>query len=126
MSIHDLGSIGELVATIATVATLIYLALQIRENTMALRVEARRSEMQGASAYTSAIVGSPEVARILNAGLVDPTSLRPEEVTRFSFLLGNFLGAEAGAFEESRGAPKTVIIPSPLNSTTPEATVRRG
>jgi len=100
VTIQDLGSIGELIAAIATVATLIYLAVQIRANTTALRVEARRSELQGANAYTTAIIGSSEVARILNAGLVDPTSLPPEEVTRFSFLLGNFLGAEAGAFEE--------------------------
>ena len=33
MSIQDLGSIGELVAAVATVATLIYLSIQIRNNT---------------------------------------------------------------------------------------------
>ena len=38
MSIQELGSIGELVAGIATVATLIYLALQIRQNTLASKV----------------------------------------------------------------------------------------
>ena len=44
MTIQDLGSIGELIAAIATVATLIYLAVQIRANTTALRIEARRAE----------------------------------------------------------------------------------
>ena len=33
MTIQDLGSLGELVAAIATVATLIYLSIQIRQNT---------------------------------------------------------------------------------------------
>ena len=37
MSIQDLGSIGELIAALATVATLAYLAVQIRQNTRALR-----------------------------------------------------------------------------------------
>lgn len=32
MTIQDLGSIGELVAAVATLATLIYLSLQIRQN----------------------------------------------------------------------------------------------
>jgi len=100
VSIQDLGSIGELVAALATVATLFYLALQIRANTRALRLESRRAELRQGDVYTTSIVGSSEVARVFNAGLADPTSLGPEELTRFSFLLGNFFGAEAGVFDE--------------------------
>ena len=37
MTIQDLGSIGELIAAIATVATLVYLAVQLKQNTRALR-----------------------------------------------------------------------------------------
>jgi len=37
VTIQDLGSIGELVAAVATVATLMYLAVQIRQNTRAVR-----------------------------------------------------------------------------------------
>ncbi len=37
MTIQDLGSLGELIAAVATVATLVYLALQIRQNTHTLR-----------------------------------------------------------------------------------------
>ncbi len=37
MSIQDLGSLGELIAAIATVATLVYLAIQIRQNTTSSR-----------------------------------------------------------------------------------------
>lgn len=43
MTIQDLGSIGELVAAIATVATLIYLAAQIRQNTTAMKTSALNS-----------------------------------------------------------------------------------
>lgn len=37
MTIQDLGSVGELVVAIVTVVTLVYLALQIRSNTSAVR-----------------------------------------------------------------------------------------
>jgi hypothetical protein len=37
MSIQDLGSLGELIAALATLATLIYLAIQIRQNTATVR-----------------------------------------------------------------------------------------
>lgn len=36
MSFQDLGSIGELIAAIATVATLVYLTIQVRHNSLAL------------------------------------------------------------------------------------------
>jgi len=37
MSIQDLGSIGELIAAIATLGTLVYLAIQIKSNTTAIK-----------------------------------------------------------------------------------------
>ena len=37
MSIQDLGAIGELLAAVATLATLIYLALQIKQNTRSVQ-----------------------------------------------------------------------------------------
>jgi len=40
MNIQDLGSIGELIAAVATVLTLIYLATQIRQNTNQLKGDA--------------------------------------------------------------------------------------
>ena len=43
MTIQDLGSIGEVVGAIATVATLIYLAIQIRSHTYAVQSAAAQS-----------------------------------------------------------------------------------
>ncbi|HVH18917.1 MAG TPA: hypothetical protein VNF72_11495 [Myxococcota bacterium] len=43
MTLQDLGSIGEIVGAIATVATLIYLAIQIRANTSAVQSAAAQS-----------------------------------------------------------------------------------
>jgi hypothetical protein len=43
VTIQDLGSIGELIAAIATVATLVYLAIQIRQNTVSNRDASVRS-----------------------------------------------------------------------------------
>ena len=41
MTIQDLGSIGELVAAMATLGTLIYLALQIRQNSQTVKAQTR-------------------------------------------------------------------------------------
>lgn len=42
MNVQDLGSVGEVIAAIATVATLIYLTIQIRQNTKAIRATSAR------------------------------------------------------------------------------------
>ncbi len=86
MTIEQLGSIGELVAAVATVATLIYLSLQIRASTKISRVESRRATTAQAHEYSALIANSPELASILRTGLGDIGSLDPDERIRFNFL----------------------------------------
>ncbi len=100
MTIQDWGSLGELIAAVATVATLIYLALQIRANTIVSKAEARRATRVAAGGVSLAIVENGEVARIFRAGLGDPSKLEPEEWIRFSFLMGQLVGAISAAFDE--------------------------
>ena len=52
VTIQDLGSLGELIAALATLVTLFYLALQIRANTVLAKAEAKRGQ-QSASAASS-------------------------------------------------------------------------
>ena len=46
MTIQDLGSLGELIAALATVLTLGYLALQLRQNAKALRSQTFQQSSQ--------------------------------------------------------------------------------
>lgn len=102
VTIQDLGSIGELIAAFATVVTLAYLAVQIRNNTRATKAESRRNEIQTSAAILQPLVADPEVARMYNAGLADFASLSPEDQTRFSMLFGHIIGAEGAIFDEVR------------------------
>ena len=45
--LEDLGNLGDFIGGIAVVATLIYLALQIRQNTAALRMASRQDVVEG-------------------------------------------------------------------------------
>ncbi len=102
MTIQELGSLGELIAAVATVATLIYLAIQIRSNTVVAKAEARRSVRGLASPVYQSIVENAEVARIFREGLGDPSKLDPDEWVRFSFLMGQMIGATSSIFDEIR------------------------
>jgi len=56
MTLEDLGNIGEFIASIGVLITLIYLVIQIRQNTLATRIQTRQaiSEAQFANINTRA------------------------------------------------------------------------
>jgi len=55
MTLEDLGNIGEFVGAIGVVASLIYLALQTRQNTRAVRVASFRQISESISALSLSI-----------------------------------------------------------------------
>lgn len=87
MTIQDLGSVGELIAAIATVATLIYLAAQIRQNTSTVATSTYESVFNGYNELNLAIASDRDLARILDHGVTNPGSLDADEQVRFFLLM---------------------------------------
>jgi hypothetical protein len=87
MSVQDLGSIGELIAAIATLGTLIYLAIQIRQNTATIQLSAERGVWGDGQEWMSRIVENPELADLYRRGMRGD-SLEPNDRLRFRLLLG--------------------------------------
>jgi hypothetical protein len=87
VTIQDLGSIGEIVGAIATVATLLYLAVQIRHNTRESQAASRNSVSQTFINLLHHISGDSEVARIARRGFIQPDSLDDDETLRFDCIV---------------------------------------
>jgi hypothetical protein len=85
VSLQDLGNIGEFVAAIATLITLIYLALQIRQNTQTLRANSV-SELTENSLRAAALL--LEYSEVFLRGARDYSELSSDEKFRFRQLLG--------------------------------------
>ena len=85
MTIQDLGSMGELIAAVATVATLVYLAIQLKQNTRALRSQTFQQSSMGMSLTANAISSDGELARIVVKASDGLGDLSPEERIRFHF-----------------------------------------
>lgn len=91
MTIQELGSIGELIAAIATVATLLYLATQIRQNNRNLRESTSASMNQGWASINSRLSSDEQFAEIFMRGREDLESLNPVEVERFRAFVQDIL-----------------------------------
>lgn len=102
MTIQDLGSISEIVAAIATVITLIYLAIQIRLNTKATMDEATRSLVLANSEAANDLVRDGELADIMQRGFHGHGSLTPTEQMRHNLYLFAYYNQVDYAYERFR------------------------
>lgn len=87
MNWEAVGAIGEIVGAIAVVATLYYLALQIRENTARTRQVEANTNFQQVSPARLALAQSEQLAKVLAKGLEDLALLEPSEQIQFDALM---------------------------------------
>ncbi len=83
MTLQDLGNVGEFVAAIGVVVSLIYLAFQIRQNTGSIRASTEMTAMTAWNQVNAQLSGSADLAELLSRGSLDLESLDRGERTRF-------------------------------------------
>lgn len=86
MSLEDLGNIGEFIGSMAVLVTLIYLALQIRQNTAATKVQIRQAIADSQSANINLRATDERLPTII-AKVNSSQELTPEEEQRLYFHL---------------------------------------
>lgn len=87
MTLEDLGNLGDFVGGLAVIATLLYLAVQIRQNTKILRTSAEQAA--DPIAAIANIGQSPENAAVYHRGITDPSLLSDEERTHFYLMMAS-------------------------------------
>ena len=102
MTIQDYASIGEIVGAIATVITLAYLAVQIRQSTRATRAQSALNSQARNDIYATSIAENPQLADVFQRGLMDFGSLTDGERMQFTFLFSIIVGVVEGVFGEVR------------------------
>lgn len=100
MTISELGSIGELIAAVATIATLAYLGVQIRANTIATRSESLRGAASLRMQGQALISANREAASVFGRGLGDPRALDFAERIQFNFQFGILASIAESSFVE--------------------------
>jgi len=94
VTLDDLGSLGEFISGLAVVVTLVYLALQIRYNTRAVRSSMHQDMVESTLRIAESVSDKPDVGRIVLKADEDYDSLTKEEQIRFEAyaerVFGNF------------------------------------
>lgn len=102
MSVQDWGAIGELVSGVAVVITLVYLAVQIRQNTRAMRVQSLHTRHDAINQMYRDMYQTAGMPELLWKEQNDPESLTPVEKTSLDLRLISYLTTLQSLYYERR------------------------
>ena len=101
LTIQDLGALGELLGSIAVLATLVYLALQTRQNTMAIGAQLDAARISSSLSLTLTAATSNEIQEALNEDRIDAPPI--SQVRRGQFWGAVFLNFQWQLHQAGRG-----------------------
>jgi hypothetical protein len=99
-----LGNLGDFLGGIAVIITIVYLAVQVRQNTAALRVQSRQEIVESYRSFNRPFISDATVAPIWDQGLRSfPNQDEPDRSRFVALLVDQILHFQAAlALHESR------------------------
>ena len=89
--LEDLGNLGDFIGGVAVVVTLVYLAFQIRHNTMSVEAAAVQAASQSFADIVESFARDPDLMNLYLTGTRDYEALSGEEQQRFAAIMGSML-----------------------------------
>ena len=96
--LEALGNIGDFIGGIAVIATLLYLSVQVRQNTKLQRATALAAASTKMVAFNNLLGGNPTAARVFQIGLENFEDLSETERRQFLNLLRGLFSAYQHVF----------------------------
>ncbi|HEY3215325.1 MAG TPA: hypothetical protein VGK93_02410 [Candidatus Eisenbacteria bacterium] len=105
MNWETIATISQACGSLAVVVSLVYMAVQVRQGTRAIRAESARAAVAAMRDFNKAMIQDPVVARIFRLGAEDLSKLSDDERAQFGHLLFSFFKtAEELHYQFCRGA----------------------
>ena len=100
MKIERWRMLFEVVGFLAVVSSIIFLTLEVRQNTQAMQAAGIQDATNVARQQLLMLVGDSEVHRIEMLGHANPDQLTPEELRRYRYLIRSFWLGMQGLFRQ--------------------------
>ncbi|MEQ8694605.1 MAG: hypothetical protein RIC85_04700 [Gammaproteobacteria bacterium] len=93
MNWDAIGAIGEIIGALAVIATLIYVAIQVRHASAIAKANAYREIHHDVGQLFGDVMSNPELYRIWRSGLVEGQPLNDEDREKLGMILFRLFGA---------------------------------
>lgn len=90
MSLNEIYLVSQIAAAVLVAPTVLYLALQVRQNTSQMRANATHQYLQTAKDLNLALIANKQAASVYRRGVNSFDSLDDDEKTQFFFYAGQF------------------------------------
>lgn len=111
MRLGELSDLAQVIGAIAVVISIVYLAVQIRQNTRALGLSVHHAITDANAQILALLAQDPDLARLFRIGAGDFKALADDDRSRFNCLLHRiFLTFEDGFYHLRVGA-----LPAPMS-----------
>ena len=102
MNWEAIGAVGEVVGAAGVIASLVYLAVQIRQNTRSVRRTSARQSSEKNALALRALADYSDLFSGNHMGLDRIAELNPSERTRFDMIMGMWMRAKEQDFADVR------------------------
>jgi hypothetical protein len=102
LTLQDLANLAEFAGGVAVVASLVYVAVQVRQNTQSLRTENYTRALDRISSMQSQMSGNGPFAAVFARGVTDASSLSPQERIQFTWWAYEAFGAFEFMFHQAQ------------------------
>jgi len=90
MTLNEAYLVSQIAAAILVAPTLLYLAVQVRQNTKQMRANATQQYLETAKDLNLALISTKQAASVYRRGVDDFEGLDEDEKTQFFFYVGQF------------------------------------
>ena len=112
------GAVGEIIGAMGVIASLLYLAMQVRVSNKAAAIESKLAVSRMHSDFIGSLIQNPELDEILRKGLAGLEPLPKEDYRRFSnmalqaftFFSAGYFQVEAGTMDSDEWHESEMII----------------
>ena len=102
MDLAQLANLGEFVGGVAVLVTLVYLAVQIRQNTKTVAANTQTGLYESWASFSSHVIQDPGVAALVVAAGDPDASFSPEDAVRLEWLSVRLFGQWENAYAQLR------------------------
>ena len=99
MSLNDAYLVSQIAAAILVAPTLLYLAVQVRQNTKQMRANASFQWLAASGEMNALVAGDKQAASVFRRGWDDPATLDDDERTQYLVHIGHFMQIYSTMYE---------------------------
>jgi hypothetical protein len=92
MELQTLANVGEFLGGLGVIVSLIYLAVQIRGNTLSQQSESYARSLERMASMQAYMAKDHALSKMFNGGLIDPGQLTITQKSQFSWVLTEMFG----------------------------------